>query len=115
MRLKPSRNLTPPIEQKRDEVIVFGVSIGGILLGAIFAWFIMHGVTKGSTGIAGRLAAESAKARDSASRFRACRNLGCGRIKGRSGRRPIAGRQARLERPLFALASGAGSDRAFGG
>jgi methyl-accepting chemotaxis protein len=55
------------IEQKRNEVVVFGVSIGGILLGAIFAWFIVHGVTKGITGIAGRLAAESAKAHDSAS------------------------------------------------
>ena len=43
MPLKPSRN--SPIEQKHNEVIVFGVSIGGILLGAIFAWLIVPGVT----------------------------------------------------------------------
>lgn len=35
----------PPIEQKHNEVIVFGVSIGGILLGAIVAWLIVPGVT----------------------------------------------------------------------
>ena len=75
----------------------------------------MHGVTKGSTEIAGHLAAESAKAHDATSQVRDCRNLGCSRIRGRAGRRPIAGRQARPERPLFAVESGAGSDRAFGG
>ncbi len=54
-------------EQKRTEVIVFGISVGGIILSAVFAWMIVRGVTKGITGIAGRLAAESAKAQESAS------------------------------------------------
>ena len=59
-----ARTLT---EQRRNELVVGGVAGAGILVGVIFAWLIVRGVTTGITGIAGRLASESAKAHTAAS------------------------------------------------
>jgi methyl-accepting chemotaxis protein len=53
-------------EQGRNEVMVTSVTIGGIALGIVLAWFIIRGVTRGITGIAERLANESDKANVSA-------------------------------------------------
>jgi methyl-accepting chemotaxis protein len=53
-------------EQRRNEVVVTGVTAVGLALGAVFAWFITRGVTRGITEVAGRLATESEKANGSA-------------------------------------------------
>jgi methyl-accepting chemotaxis protein len=53
-------------EQRRNEVIVTGVTAVGLALGAVFAWLITRGVTRGITDVAGRLATESEKANGSA-------------------------------------------------
>ncbi|MCX6955350.1 MAG: methyl-accepting chemotaxis protein, partial [Verrucomicrobia bacterium] len=53
-------------EQSRNEVVVTGVTIVGLVAGAIFAWFITRGVTRGITGVASRLASESEKVNGSA-------------------------------------------------
>jgi len=54
-------------EQRRNELVVGGITVGGIVAGALFAWLIIRGVTAGITGIAGRLADESAKAQAASS------------------------------------------------
>jgi methyl-accepting chemotaxis protein len=53
-------------EQTRNEFVVASVTIGGIVLGVIFAWLIIRGVSRGITNVAGRLAMESDKANGSA-------------------------------------------------
>ncbi len=53
-------------EQTRNEFIVGAVTLTGIALGIVFAWFIIRGVSRGITGIAARLATESDKANGSA-------------------------------------------------
>ncbi len=53
-------------EQKRNELVVAGVTLVGLALGAVFAWVITRGVTRGITAVAGRLATESDKASGSA-------------------------------------------------
>jgi methyl-accepting chemotaxis protein len=53
-------------DQRRNEFIVGSVTLGGILLGVVFAWFIIRGVSRGITSIAARLAMESEKANASA-------------------------------------------------
>ena len=54
------------VDQRRNEVIVTTVTGVGLVLGAVFAWFITRGVTRGITAVAGRLATESNKANGSA-------------------------------------------------
>ena len=54
------------VEQRRNEIIVTSVTAIGLALGAIFAWRITRGVTRGITSVAGRLATESDKANGSA-------------------------------------------------
>jgi methyl-accepting chemotaxis protein len=49
-------------EQRRNELIVSSITLVGIALGAIFAWLISRSVTGGITGVADRLATESAMA-----------------------------------------------------
>ena len=53
-------------EQSRNELIVSGVTLVGLAVGALFAWFITRGVTRGITAVAARLATESEKANGSA-------------------------------------------------
>jgi methyl-accepting chemotaxis protein len=53
-------------DQARNEVMVLSFTIGGIVLGIVFAWLIIRGVSRGITSIAGRLATESDKAHVSA-------------------------------------------------
>ncbi len=53
-------------EQSRNELIVSGVTLVGLAVGAVFAWFITRGVTRGITAVAARLATESEKANGSA-------------------------------------------------
>jgi len=53
-------------DQRRNEVVVMGVTIVGLVFGAVFAWIITRGVTRGITNVAGRLATESEKANGSA-------------------------------------------------
>lgn len=53
-------------EQSRNELVVTGVTAIGLALGAIFAWIITRGVTRGITSVAGRLGTESEKANGSA-------------------------------------------------
>ncbi|MBI5767574.1 MAG: methyl-accepting chemotaxis protein [Verrucomicrobia bacterium] len=53
-------------EQRRNELIVSGVTLAGIVLGAFCAWTITRSVTQRITGVAGRLATESDKANGSA-------------------------------------------------
>ena len=49
-------------EQRRNELVVSSITLVGILVGAIFAWLISRSVTGGITGVADRLATESAMA-----------------------------------------------------
>jgi methyl-accepting chemotaxis protein len=49
-------------EQRRNELVVSSIALAGIALGAIFAWLISRSVTGGITGVADRLATESARA-----------------------------------------------------
>ncbi len=53
-------------DQTRNELIVTTVTIVGLALGAIVAWMITRGVTRGITTVAGRLASESEKVNGSA-------------------------------------------------
>ena len=53
-------------EQSRNEFIVAAVTGVGIVLGIVFAWFIISGVNRGITSVAARLATESDKAASSA-------------------------------------------------
>jgi methyl-accepting chemotaxis protein len=53
-------------DQRRNELLVSGVTVAGIVLGAFFAWSITRSVTRRITGVAARLASESDKAHDSA-------------------------------------------------
>jgi methyl-accepting chemotaxis protein len=48
-------------EQSRNEVVVLSITISGLLLGAVFAWWITRGVTRRITEVAARLATESDK------------------------------------------------------
>ena len=54
------------VDQRRNEAIVTGVTAVGLVVGALFAWFVTRGVTRGITAVAGRLATESGKANGSA-------------------------------------------------
>ncbi len=54
------------IEQRRNELIVSSVTIGGIVLGIVLAWVIIRSVGHRITHVAGRLATESDKANGSA-------------------------------------------------
>jgi methyl-accepting chemotaxis protein len=53
-------------EQGRNELVVTAVTIVGLALGAVFAWMITRGITRGVTNVAGRLATESEKVNGSA-------------------------------------------------
>ncbi len=53
-------------EQTRNELVVTGVTGVGLVFGAVFAWFITRGVTRGITTVAARLTTESEKATGSA-------------------------------------------------
>jgi methyl-accepting chemotaxis protein len=57
------------VEQTRNEVIVAGVTVAGILVGIGFAWAIIRGVTRGITGVAARLTTESEKSNLSATQM----------------------------------------------
>jgi methyl-accepting chemotaxis protein len=54
------------IDQRRNEIMVLGVTLGGILLGVVFAWLMIRSVSHRITQVAGRLASESDKANASA-------------------------------------------------
>jgi methyl-accepting chemotaxis protein len=53
-------------EQRRNEIIVSGVTLAGVLLGIAFAWWMIHSVTHRITDVASRLTMESDKANASA-------------------------------------------------
>ena len=59
--------ITPFLAQFIDDLgNPFNMLSGGIVVGIFFAWLIIRGVSRGITGIAGRLATESDKANGSA-------------------------------------------------
>lgn len=53
-------------DQVRNELVVGSVAVAGIVLGLALGWRLIRGVTRGITGVAGRLASESEKADASA-------------------------------------------------
>jgi methyl-accepting chemotaxis protein len=57
--------------QRRNELVVGSVTIGGVVLGVVLAWFIIRGVSRGITSVAARLATESEKANGSAAQVAA--------------------------------------------
>ncbi len=57
---------TARASQKRNEIFVFSIAIGGILFGLTAAWLVTRGVTRPIRNIAVQLASESAKTQDSA-------------------------------------------------
>ncbi len=52
--------------QRRNELLVFGLTIAGILFGLTAAWFVVRGVTRPIRAIAVHLARESDKTKESA-------------------------------------------------
>ena len=50
------------VEQKRNELIVASVTVGGIVLGIVLAWTITRGVSRGITNVAGLLATDASRA-----------------------------------------------------
>ncbi len=58
-------------EQRRNEIVVMAVTVGGIVVGVVFAWLIIRGVSRRITEVAARLAVESEKANGSAAQVAA--------------------------------------------